>query len=136
MTSPSDQLILTRKQEKLIEASAIIRAERPERIDFLHTVQCRCGIPYRNPGDAVREWDLEQGGAVLRSEAGAAFDPRTGAFVKLGLPYGEKPRLVLIHMASEGVRTGSPVVADLGRTRTESVEESELDRLGVRANQG
>ena len=28
----------------------------------------------------------------------------------LGLPYGEKPRLVLIHLATEAVRTGSPVV--------------------------
>ncbi len=48
----------------------------------------------------MREWDRKQGGAVLRIEAGAAIDPRTGEFVKLGLPYGEKPRLVLIHLAS------------------------------------
>ena len=38
------------------------------------------------------------------------MDPRTGEYVKLGLPYGEKPRLVLIHLATEAVRTGSPVV--------------------------
>src|SRR6202008_4308565 len=38
------------------------------------------------------------------------IDPRTGEFVHLGLPYGEKPRLVLIHLASEAIRTGSPVV--------------------------
>jgi Plasmid encoded RepA protein len=110
MTSIPNHLTLTRKQEKLIEASALIRAERPERIDFLHTVQCQCGIPYRNPGEGVREWDRKQGGAVMRIEAGAAIDPRTGEFVKLGLPYGEKPRLVLIHMASEAVRTRSAVV--------------------------
>jgi hypothetical protein len=110
MTTPPDRLTLTRKQEKLIEASALIRADRPERIDFLHTVQCQCGIPYKNPGDDVREWDRKQGGAALRIEAGSAIDPRTGEFVKLGLPYGEKPRLVLIHLASEAVRTGQPVV--------------------------
>jgi hypothetical protein len=103
-------LTLTRKQERLLEASDAIRADPPERIDFLHTVQCQCGIPYRNPGDAVREWDRKQGGAVLRIEAGAAIDPRSGEFVKLGLPYGEKPRLVLIHLASEAVRSGSAVV--------------------------
>lgn len=101
---------LTRHQEKLIEASAAIQADPPERIDFLHTVQCQLGIPYRNPGDDVREWDRKQGMASLRIEAGSAIDPQTGEFVRLGLPYGEKPRLVLIHLASEAVRNSSPVV--------------------------
>ena len=41
---------------------------------------------------------------------GSALDPRTRKYVKLGLPYGEKPRLVLIHLASEAIRTGSPIV--------------------------
>jgi hypothetical protein len=110
MPSSPEHLTLTRKQERLIEASGAIRADPPERIDFLHTVQCQCGIPYRNPGDQIREWDRKQGGAVLRIEAGSAIDPRTGEFVKLGLPYGEKPRLVLIHLASEAVRNASAVV--------------------------
>lgn len=110
MNKHVDHLTLSRKQEQLIKASDIIRSERPERIDFLHTIQCQCGIPYRNPGEAVREWDRRQGDAILRIEAGAAIDPRSGEFVKLGLPYGEKPRLVLIHLASEAVRSGSPTV--------------------------
>jgi hypothetical protein len=110
MSKPPDHLMLTRKQERLIEASALIQAERPERIDYLHTVQCQCGIPYNNPGDEVREWDRSQGGTALRIEAGSVIDPATGQFIKMGLPYGEKPRLVLIHLASEAVRTGQPVV--------------------------
>jgi hypothetical protein len=105
-----EQLKLTRHEEKLVEASARIRAEPPARIDYLHTVQCQCGIPYKNPGDGVRHWDRSQGGAALRIEAGSAIDPATGQFVELGLPWGEKPRLVLIHMASEAVRTGEPVI--------------------------
>jgi len=101
---------LTNHQKKLIEASATIRAASPDRIDFLHAVQCQIGIPYRNPGDEVREWDRKQGNASLRIEAGSAIDPTTGNFVRLGLPYGEKPRLVLIYLATETVRTGNPVV--------------------------
>jgi hypothetical protein len=104
------QLTLTRHQQRLLDLSTAIRSAPPERIDFLHTVQCQCGIPYKNPGDAVREWDRKQGNATLRIEAGSAIDPRTGDYVKLGLPYGEKPRLVLIHLATEAVRTGDPVV--------------------------
>ncbi len=98
------------RSERLLIASAAIRRDPPERIDFLHSIQCQCGLPYKNPGDDVREWDRKQGHASLRIEAGSAIDPRTGEFVKLGLPYGEKPRLILIHLASEAVRTGSPVV--------------------------
>src|SRR5882724_10246291 len=101
---PTERLTLTRHQEKLVEASVAIQASAPERIDFLHTVQCQCGIPYKNPGDDVREWDRKQGHTSLRIEAGSAIDPATGDFVKLGLPYGEKPRLVLIHLATEAVR--------------------------------
>ena len=110
MTKSSERLTLTRSQERLLDAADAIRSNPPERIDFLHTIQCQCGIPYRNPGETVREWDRKQGDAVLRIEAGSAIDPRTGEFVKLGLPYGEKPRLVLIHLASEAVRNGSAVV--------------------------
>lgn len=104
------RLTLTRHQQRLLDTSTSIRTTPPDRIDFLHTVQCQCGIPYKNPGDQVREWDRKQGNASLRIEAGSAIDPRTGDFTKLGLPYGEKPRLVLIHLATEAVRTGNPVV--------------------------
>src|SRR5207248_1252505 len=110
MTDTPKPRRLPRSLERLINASAAIRAEPPERIDFLHTIQCQIGIPYKNPGEHVREWDRKQGNASLRIEAGSAIDPTTGDYVKLGLPYGEKPRLVLIHLASEAVRTGSPVV--------------------------
>ncbi len=104
------ELMLTPQQRRLLDTSVAIRTAPPERIDFLHSVQCQLGIPYRNPGDGVREWDRKQGNASLRIEAGSVIDPATGNFVHVGLPYGEKPRLVLIHLATEAVRTGSPVV--------------------------
>jgi hypothetical protein len=110
MTEDFGRLSLTRHQQRLVDASTAIRCDPPSRIDFLHTIHCQCGIPYKNPGDDVREWDRKQGTASLRLEAGSAIDARTGRFIKLGLPYGEKPRLVLIHLASEAVRTASPVV--------------------------
>lgn len=103
-------LQLTNHKRKLLDRSTAIRSTPPERINFLHAVQCQCGIPYKNPGDDVREWDRRQGNASLRIEAGSAIDPSTGDFKRLGLPYGEKPRLVLIYLATEAVRTGTPVV--------------------------
>ena len=119
---------LTHHQKKLIEASSEIRSTPPERIDFLHTIQCQIGLPYRNPGDDVREWDRKQGNASLRIEAGSAIDSK-GNFVHVGLPYGEKPRLVLIHLASEAVRTGDPVV-DVEHTMTSFARSLGLETNG------
>jgi hypothetical protein len=95
---------------KLIEAAVAIAGDPPGQVDFLHSVLAQCGMPHRNPGDAVRVWEREQGNVTLRIEAGAAMDPRTRRFTELGLPYGEKPRLVMIHLSSEAVRTASPVI--------------------------
>jgi hypothetical protein len=123
------RLMLTRHQQRLADSSAEIRSTPPDRIDFLHTVQCQCGIPYKNPGDGVREWDRKQGHASLRIEAGSAIDPTTGDFVKLGLPYGEKPRLVLIHLATEAVRNNSPVI-DVEDSMTAFARSLGLDTNG------
>lgn len=119
---------LTRHQEKLLDASALIRGEPPQRVDFLHTIQCQIGLPYKNPGDHVREWDRKQGTASMRIEAGSAIDP-SGNFVHVGLPFGEKPRLVLIHLASEAVRTGNPVV-DVENTMTSFARSLGLETNG------
>jgi hypothetical protein len=128
MTENEGRLTLTRQQLKLLDASTAIRSDPPERIDFLHTIQCQIGLPYRNPGDHVREWDRKQGNATLRIEAGSAINP-SGQFVHLGLPYGEKPRLVLIHLASEAVRTGNPVI-DVDHTMTSFARSLGLDTNG------
>jgi hypothetical protein len=32
---------------------------------FQHTVFCQTGLPYRNPGDEVRDWQREQGAVFL-----------------------------------------------------------------------
>ena len=109
MTSPP-RLQLSPTQRKRLNAATAIATDRPDKVDFLHTVQCQCGIPYVNPGEGVREWERKQGFTTLRMEAGSAYDPDTGKFVQLGLPYGEKPRLVLIHLATEAIRNGTPVV--------------------------
>jgi hypothetical protein len=67
-------------------------------------------LPYRNPGDDVREWQREQGAVSLLVEAGRARNPNTGQWVKLGLPWGTKPRLILAHLNAEALRQDSPVI--------------------------
>jgi hypothetical protein len=100
-----------RKRCRLLDAAAAsVTAVDPEILAFQHSIFCQTGLPYRNPGPEVREWERVNGGASLIVSAGKAFDPANKRWVQLGLPYGPKSRLILIHLASEAIRTGSPVV--------------------------
>jgi hypothetical protein len=100
---------LSSTTRRLLDAAETLRRGPPFDLDFLHTVLTQTGLPFRNPGEA-RIWERQQGGAALRIEAGAVADPRAGGFRNVGVPFGEKARLVLIHLTGEALRTGSPVV--------------------------
>jgi Plasmid encoded RepA protein len=80
------------------------------RLSFQHTVFCQTGLPYRNPGDDMREWQREQGAVSLLVKAGEARNPITRQWVRLGLPWGTKPRLILAHLNAEALRQASPVI--------------------------
>jgi len=101
---------LTKVQRRAIRTSVEIEMEPPELISYQHTVLCQTSLPYRNPGQNVREWDRRQGDVRLQVEAGSALNPETDEFVKLGLPFGPKPRLILAHLNAQAIRTGSPVI--------------------------
>ena len=101
---------LSRAQHRAIDTSVNIAMTPPEAISYQHTVLCQTSMPYRNPGQDVREWERAQGAVSLLIEAGKARNPDTDEWVKLGLPFGPKPRLILAHLNAEALRTGSPVL--------------------------
>jgi hypothetical protein len=76
---------------------------------FQHSVFCQTGLPYRNPKGA-REWDRQNGNAVLHIDAGFLFNPRTHKYEPVSLPWGPKPRLILAHLNGEALRAGSPTI--------------------------
>ncbi len=98
---------LTPVQKRLIDAGEEIFKADPEGITFQHTVLCQTVLPYRNPGMNVRTWDRRQGDISLRIEAGSAEHPETKEWVELGLPYGQKARLVTMHINAEAMRKQS-----------------------------
>ena len=75
-------------------------------IAVVHAVLAQLGLP-RNPTDA-RSFDRISGRASLSIEAGRWFDGLK--WHDQALPSGTRPRLVLIHVCSEAVRTRSPIV--------------------------
>jgi hypothetical protein len=95
---------------RLVSSSADIAAAPPEEITYQHTVLCQTSLPYRDPGNAVRRWERPQGHVHLLVSAGEALNPEEDRYVELGLPFGPKARLVLMHLNAQAVKTQSPVI--------------------------
>src|SRR4051812_47004242 len=83
---------ITPKVKRLIDAHAEIIDSQPDEKAYLHSILCQAGLPYR-PTDK-RVWIRDQGSASLLIEAGHARHPEAGKWVELGLPHGERPRLI------------------------------------------
>jgi hypothetical protein len=110
MDMSDEPLQLSLIHRRLLSSSVEIMSAPPEEITYQHSTLCQTCLPFRNPGDAVREWKRKQGNAKLLVEAGQAIDPSTDDFVKLGLPFGPKPRLVLMHLNAQALKTSSATV--------------------------
>lgn len=93
--------------------------------DYLPAVLCQVGLP-RSPTPG-RTFERVSGGVSLQVEAGSVFDGR--AFVPQPIPYGIRPRLALVHIATEAIRTNSRTV-DVGGSVNAFLTELGLDNGG------
>jgi hypothetical protein len=112
---------LTHLQRRIIDAAADLMEGNADSPEFMHSVLCHVGMP-RSRTDA-RTFERSSGNASIMIEAGRLWKRKQ--WHDQPLPYGAKPRLVLIHLCSEAVRTGSPDV-EVGRSAREF-----LGRLGL-----
>lgn len=96
-------------QRRLLDAAAV-SIENPEVQSLLyqHSVFCQAYLPYRNPGDDIREWERQNGEIHLEVRAGKAMHPTERRLVKVGLPYGPKCRLVLMSINQLAIVKQSP----------------------------
>jgi Plasmid encoded RepA protein len=95
---------------RLIQTQTHIRTSEELAMVWSHAVFCQIGLPYRDPGDEVREWERRNGNLFLKVNAGEALNPDTEQWVKLGLPWGPKVRLVQIYLDTQAVKTQSPII--------------------------
>jgi hypothetical protein len=107
-------------QKRLIDSMS--DSGDPTSLLFQHTVLCQTGLPYRDPGDA-RIWEQVNGGIRLRVSAGSGTHPDTGKFIELGLPFGPKARMILMHINADALKNQSPIV-DVQETLTTFVRRS------------
>lgn len=102
---------ISRTLHRVLDARDEILGEANEDdLRFLHAVLAQCGLPYRQPKSSAVEYQRKNGAAAVIIQAGFLMDPEKGVPVKQGLPYGVKPRLLLIHLCTEAVRRQSPQI--------------------------
>jgi Plasmid encoded RepA protein len=87
---------------------------------FLHSALCAMSLPVRRPADEHAPIIRQDGQYTLVINPKPVVEMVNGqqALRSLGVPYGSLPRLVLIHIMTEAVRTKSRHVV-LGRTFTD-----------------
>ena len=91
---------------KLVNTGMVINDFVHDRPEYLHAVLCQLGLPRSATSD--RHFERSSGRSSMMISGGKRFNGKT--WVECPLPYGAKPRLVLIHLCSEAVRTQSPVI--------------------------
>lgn len=113
-----------RRTMRVIQGAVTIGDQDRPDIAYQHSVLCQCALPLRDPGNDVREWEREQGRIQLLLRAGSAVHPETGKLVKVGLPFGPKPRLILAFLNTQAI------VTDSHRVEVEDSLTSFTNRIG------
>ena len=99
-------LVASNELEVGVSRRLLADVDQDPSVAYQHTVFCQTALPYRDPGDDVREWKRIQGRAVLKVQAVDALDDH-GQDVRLGLPYGPKPRLIMSYLNRQALITQS-----------------------------
>lgn len=117
---------MTLPERRCLTASDAIAGGRPDRIDYLHSALCQVGFPRRQVD--ARTFARQSGAVSLLVEAGSLWDG--SQWVEQPLPYGVVPRLVMVYLVSQAVRTRCRVV-ELGDSMRQF-----LKVLGLQTNGG
>src|SRR5215210_66561 len=98
MTNGDAPKKMTRLERRVVDAAADIFTPGSEVIpEFLHAVLCQISLPRRET--YLRSFERSSGRVHLRIDAGTLFDG--SQWVDQPLPYGARPRLVLVHLCTE-----------------------------------
>jgi hypothetical protein len=112
-------------QRRLVSAAADIIKSQCDSPEFLHSVLCQVGLPRARTN--ARCFQRSSGTAVVEIEAGKLY--KRGQLIPVPLPYGAKPRLVLLHLCAEAVRTRCPEI-EVGRSARDFLNRLGLDNSG------
>jgi Plasmid encoded RepA protein len=112
---------------RMVGAAAEIMQAPPDKADFLHSVMCQVGMPRKRVEG--HSFSRVNGGVALEIEAGKLWDGQR--MQQQPLPYGTKPRLVMVHISSEAVRTKSREI-EIGHSIRDFLETLGIGTSGGR----
>ncbi len=99
---------LSPTEKKLLDAHYQIMGEEVKEINFLHSVFSQCILPYRDPKQDA--YIKQSGRASIIVQGGYLPNPKTSEPEFMGVPYGAKPRLILLNLCSEAIKRRSPYI--------------------------
>jgi hypothetical protein len=117
---------LTKNARRLLDAGQRIYTDPPDHADFLHSVMCQVGLPRRRTD--AKTFERQSGNISILLEAGKLYNGK--GWIDQPLPYGTTPRLVMVHVSSEAIRTQSRSIA-IGDSMRQF-----LTSLGMQTNGG
>jgi hypothetical protein len=99
-------------QQRLLDGVVfeIENPDTPRDILYQHTVLCQTYLPFRDPGDDARTWERRNGLVHLKVLAGEAMHPEQGSLVPVGLPFGPKARMILMHINQQALQQKTPEI--------------------------
>ena len=89
---------------------------------FLHALLCQLGLPRQKLEE--RRFERRSGSAALLLQAGEAYNGQR--YIPQPLPSGTRPRLVLVHVCSEAVRTKQRTI-DIGHSTRDFLRKLNID---------
>lgn len=120
------------KYQKLIDA--YLSLEEQEALDanalgFMARVLVQATLPHRDPGE-TQIWGRQNGSYAITMQPGTRPGP-SGKPIAVGLPYGNIPRLLMIWITTEAIRTKKRELL-LGHTLSEFMRQLDLVPTGGR----
>jgi hypothetical protein len=120
----------TLTQQRVIEAASAGDTDEALSLLYQHSALCQTFLPYRDPGDDARTWERLNGNVHLEVLAGKAMHPIEERLLPVGLPFGPKARLVLMHINQQALLAQCPEI-EVQDTLTSFVRRSlKLDTGG------
>lgn len=121
---------LTRKQLNLIEAALAIRdksALEADALGFSTRVLVQASLPHRDPGNDLPFWERTNGNIHLTIQP--RWYMKNGKPYTPGYPYASRPRLIMLFLCTEALRTGERDIS-LGRSMSSFMRSLGLGTSG------
>ncbi len=110
----------------LIHPAELDAQEEAREIVFQHGIMCQVSLPRSRP--QARTFERTFKNASIRIEAGSLWDGLK--WQEQPIPYGAKPRLALLYINSQAIKTREPEI-DIGRSYAEFCERLGLSKGGT-----